>query len=102
MSAYMVVNRQYFGSGPMATTYGFQMMGALVGHAVATGLAGLVIYVTGSFGPILALSMAFSFIGVLVILTLESSAHVLIPHWEGSLPNEARSTSTIDDVAAAD
>ena len=102
MSAYMVVNRQYFGSGPIATTYGFQMMGALLGHAVATGLAGLVIYVTGSFGPILVLSMAFSFVGVLVILTLEPSDRVLIPEWELSLPAEARSTLAVADVSAAD
>ena len=101
MSAYMVVNRQYFGTGPIATTYGFQMMGALVGHAVATGLAGLVIYVTGSFGPILALSMAFSFVGALVILTLDPSHRLLIPDWEKSLPPEARSAPPIS-VPAAD
>ena len=55
MSAYLVVNRQYFGSGPIATCYGFQVMGAFAGHAVATGLAGLVLYATGSYGAILAL-----------------------------------------------
>ena len=101
MSAYMVVNRQYFGSGPIATTYGFQMMGALMGHAVATGLAGLVIYVTGSFGPILVLSMAFSFVGALVILTLEPSRRLLIPDWEESLPPDAQSVSAIIGTASA-
>lgn len=100
MSAYMVVNRQYFGTGPMAMTYGFQMMGALMGHAVATGLAGLVIYVTGSFTPILVLSMAFSFVGALVILTLEPSHEVLIPDWEESLPPEARSAPPVGAPAA--
>ena len=35
--------------------------------------------------------MAFSFVGVLVILHMESTARVLIPHWEASLPPEARS-----------
>ena len=34
--------------------------------------------------------MAFSLVGVLVILRLESTARVLIPHWEESLPPEAR------------
>src|SRR6266568_408508 len=91
MSAYLVVNRQYFGTGPTSTLYGWEMMGAMLGHAVATGLAGLVLYVTGSFPLILVLSMAFSLVGVLVILHLESSARVLIPHWEESLPPEARS-----------
>ena len=98
MSAYMVVNRQYFGSGPIASTYGFQMMGAFAGHAVATGLAGLVIFVTGSFGPILALSIAFSVVGALVVMTLEPSDNVLIPDWEDSLPPEAR----LAPAAAAD
>ena len=100
MSAYMVVNRQYFGSGPMAMTYGFQMMGALIGHGVATGLAGLVIYVTGSFTPILVLSMVFSFVGALVILTLEPSHEMLIPDWEESLPPEVRSAPPIGAPAA--
>ena len=67
------------------------MLGAMLGHAVASGLAGLVLYVTGAFPPVLVLSMAFSLVGVLVILHLESSAQVLIPHWEESLPPEARS-----------
>jgi hypothetical protein len=94
MSAYLVVNRQYFGTGPTSTLYGWEMMGALLGHAVATGLAGLVLYLTGSFPLVLAMSMAFSLVGMLVILHLESSARVLIPHWEASLPAEAQSLPT--------
>jgi MFS family permease len=94
MSAYLVVNRQYFGSGPTSTLYGLEMMGAMLGHAVASGLAGLVLSVTGAFMPVLALSMAFSVVGVLVILRLESSARVLIPHWEEALPPEARAMPT--------
>ena len=70
------------------------MMGALLGHAVATGLAGLVLYLTGSFLLILVLSMACSLVGMLVMLRLESSARVLIPHWEASLPPEAQSLRT--------
>jgi MFS family permease len=80
MSAYLVVNRQYFGAGPISTLYGLEMMGAMLGHAVASGLAGLVLALTGAFTPVLALSIAFSVAGVLVILRLESSAQVLIPH----------------------
>jgi hypothetical protein len=90
MSAYLVVNRQYFGAGPTSTLYGLEMMGAMLGHAVASGLAGLVLAVTGAYTPVLALSIAFSLGGVLVILRLESSVRVLIPHWEESLPPEAR------------
>ena len=90
MSAYLVVNRQYFGAGPMATLYGYEIMGAMMGHAIATGLGGLAIYITGSYLPVLALSMGFSIVGVLVITTLESSRRILIPDWEDSLPPEAR------------
>jgi sugar phosphate permease len=86
MTAYLVVNRQYFGMGPTSTLYGFEMMGALLGHAVASGLAGWVLYATGSFWLVLLLSMAFSLVGVVVILRLESTAQVLIPHWEASVP----------------
>ena len=101
MSAYLVVNRQYFGAGPISTCYGFQTMGALLGHAVATGLAGLIIYVTGSFGVILTMSMVFSFLGVLVIFNLESSARVLIPDWERTLPAHAGSSPSPAPVLAS-
>lgn len=90
MSAYLVVNRQYFGAGPMATLYGWEIMGAMMGHAIATFLGGLVIYLIG-YLPVFALSMGFSIVGVLVIMSLESTKRVLIPDWENSLPPEARS-----------
>ena len=90
MSAYPVVNRQYFGSGPIGTFYGIEMTGALLGHALAAGLGGLVIYATGSFIPILVLSMGASLAGALVVLTLAPSYRVLIPDWEQALPEEAR------------
>ena len=93
MSAYPVVNRQYFGTGPIGTFYGFEMMGALLGHAIATALAGFVIVALDSFSPILYLSMGFSLVGVVVILTLPTSSRVLIPDWENSLPEEARTTA---------
>jgi len=67
------------------------MTGAFAGHAVTTFLAGLVIYVTGSFYPVFVLSALFSAAGLLVIATLESTSHVLIPDWEDFLPPEARS-----------
>ena len=90
MSAYPVVNRQYFGDGPMGTFYGIEEMGALLGHAVATALAGFILFATGTFTPILVLSMGFSFTGVAVILTLAPSDNILIPDWEQSLPPDAR------------
>ncbi len=89
-TGYLVINRQYFGNGPMGTCYGWQMTGALMGHAITTALAGAVIYFTGSYEAILALSILFSLGGVVVIATLEPTTRILIPDWENSLPPEAR------------
>lgn len=99
-TGYLVINRKYFGDGPLAACYGWQMSGALIGHAIAMGLAGLVLYVTGSYNPVLALSMVFSLGGVVVILTLEPTSRVLIPDWEDSLPPAARSAPAISASAA--
>ena len=100
-TSYLEINRRYFGDGPMGGAYGAQMTGAMVGHAVTTVLAGLVIFTTGSYILVFALSAAFSLTGVFVIATLDSTAHVLIPDWEDSLPLEARS-SFVPGVAAGD
>ena len=89
-TGYLVINRQYFGNGPMGTCYGWQMTGALMGHAITTAMAGAVIFLTGSYAPALALSVIFSLGGVVVIMTLEPTDRILIPHWEDSLPPEAR------------
>ena len=93
-TGYLIINRQYFGDGPMGTVYGWQTTGALMGHFVATSLAGLVLYATGSYTAILTLSMAFSLGGVLVIALLDSNSNVLIPDWENELPDEARVRAT--------
>ena len=90
-TGYLVINRRYFGDGPMGSCYGWQMTGAFIGHAVTTALAGLVIIATGSLYPVFALSAAFSLGGVAVIAILDSTSHCLIPDWEESLPPEARS-----------
>ena len=94
-TGYLVINRQYYGDGPMGSIYGWQTTGALMGHAVATSLAGLVIFATGSYNIVLALSMAFSLGGVLVIANLNATSHILIPDWEEDLPEEARGTPVI-------
>ena len=99
-TGYLVINRQYFGNGPMGSCYGWQMSGALLGHAFVTVVAGLVIYATGSFGPVLVMSIAGSLAGVLLILALEPTGRMLIPNWEESLPPEARSSPSPSPAAA--
>ncbi len=92
MSAYPVVNRQYFGTGPVATVYGFQISGAMMGHFISTLVAGIIIQFWG-YIPAFILSMIFSSLGVVIILTLESTKRQLIPDWEDQLPPEARTPS---------
>lgn len=95
-TSYLEINRRYFGDGPMGGAYGWQMTGAMVGHAITTALAGLVLFATGgSYTTVFALSAAFSLTGVVVIALLDSTSHVLIPNWEDSLPPEARSVTQL-------
>ena len=101
-TGYLVINRQYYGEGPMGTIYGWQTTGALMGHAVATGLAGLVIYATGSFGVVLALSVGFSAFGVVIISLLDDTSHVLIPDWEDDLVIEPQIEGTATPAPADD
>ena len=98
-TGYLVINRQYYGEGPMGTIYGWQTTGALMGHAIATTLAALVLYATSSFNMVLALSMAFSLGGVVVIAMLDDTSHVLIPDWEDDLPDEARRKPAVPSAA---
>ena len=101
-TGYLVINRQYYGDGPMGTIYGWQTTGALSGHAIATGLAGLVIYATGSFNMVMALSVGFSAVGIVVISMLEDTTHVLIPNWEDDVPEiGAVSDGRLSPAAAA-
>ncbi len=95
-TSYLEINRRYFGEGPMGAAYGWQMTGAMMGHAVTTALAGLVLFATdGSYITVFTLSAAFSLTGVVVIALLDSTDHVLIPNWEEDLPPEARSAAYI-------
>ena len=95
MSAFPIINRQYYGSGPIGTTYGWQMMGSGIGMAAGSLLGGQLRDWTGDFTATLALSFALSMVGVISILMLPNTSRHLIPRWEDSLPLEARSSSAI-------
>jgi MFS family permease len=91
MSAFIVINRQYYGIGPVRTVFGFQQFGASLGMALG-GLIGSVIFDTfGSYDIAWLISIAASLSGVVCILLLEPTSRILIPDWEASLPPEARS-----------
>ena len=94
MSAFLVINRQYYGMGPVRTIYGFQSLGAGLGMALG-GLMGSVIFdVFGSYNIAWGISIAASLGGAACILILESTSSILVSGWEKSLPPEARSSST--------
>ena len=93
MSAFLVINRQYYGMGPVRTVYGFQSMGAGLGMALGGLLVGVIFDTFGSYDIAWIISIAASMAGVVVILTLESTSRMLIPNWEDSLPPEARSST---------
>ncbi len=100
MSAFIVINRQYYGMGPVRTVFGFQQMGSQTGMAVG-GLMGSVIFdYFGGYNLAWMLSIGASLAGVVLILMLEPTSRVLVPHWEDDLPAQARPTGAAAAAAA--
>ena len=95
MSAFPIINRQYYGSAPIGTTYGWQMMGGGIGMATGVAIGGLLHDVTGSFKPTVLVSLVLSLAGVASILLLPTTARHQLPHWEDALPQEARSVTAV-------
>ena len=90
MSAFPIINRQYYGSAPIGTTYGWQMMGAGVGMAAGSLTGGALRDWTGSFDATMGLSLILSLIGVVSIVVLPATSHHQLPDWEEELPPEAQ------------
>ena len=94
MSAFPIINRQYYGSAPIGTTYGWQMMGAGVGMAAGSLTGGWLRDWTGSFDATMGLSLVLSLIGVVSIVVLPATSHHQLPDWEEELPPEAQTEQT--------
>ena len=90
MSAFPIINRQYYGSAPIGTTYGWQMMGAGVGMAVGALTGGKLRDWTGDFDATMGLSLVLSLIGVFSIVVLPTTKTHQLPDWESDLPEEAQ------------
>ena len=86
MSAFPIINRQYYGSGPIGTTFGYQMMGAGVGMAAGALIGGQLRDITGNFDATMGLSLALSTVGVISIMLLPTTKKELLPNWEDQLP----------------
>ena len=93
MSAFPIINRQYYGDAPSGTTYGWQTLGGGMGMALGPLLGAFLRDSTGGFDAALVLSFFLSLVGVISIVALPGTHHHLIPRWEEALPPEARSTA---------
>ncbi len=90
MSAFPIINRQYYGSAPIGTTYGWQMMGAGIGMATGSLIGGWLRDWTGNFDATMGLSLAMSVVGVISIILLPTTRRHQLPDWEQELPPEAQ------------
>ena len=93
MTAFPIINRQYYGDAPTGTTYGWQMAGAGIGMAIGPVLGGFLRDWTGVYDYSLWLSFGLSMTAVICIFALPTTAHHQLPHWEEALPPEARSAA---------
>ena len=95
-TGYLVINRQYYGNGPMGALYGWQTTGSLLAHAFVSWAAAIMIDITGSYTSILFFSLATSIGGAVLVAALEPTTQRLIPaNWEEDLPAEARSRPVV-------
>ena len=100
MSAFPIINRQYYGSAPIGTTYGWQMMGAGVGMAAGSLVGGWLRDWTGDFDATMGLSLVLSIVGVISIVLLPTTREHQLPDWERELPPEAQTEPPKPDAAA--
>ena len=106
MTAFPIINRQYYADAPTGTAYGWQMMGAGFGMALGPVAAGFLRDITGSYVSSLWLSFGLSTLAVVAIMFLPNTRRLQLPHWEEALPpeargNVARAQDTADAPAAA-
>jgi MFS family permease len=100
MSAFPIINRQYYGDAPTGTVYGWQMLGAGIGMASGSFLGGVLRDLTGDYTLALGCSFVLSMTGALSILVLPSTACHQLPEWEAALPPEVRSTLPANPAAS--
>lgn len=84
-SAFPIINRQYFGRGPMGRSFGWQQAGAGFGMAVGAWIGGVLYGIFGSYDTTVLLSVMASIGGAAVILSMPPTGKLLIPDWEDSI-----------------
>jgi len=101
MTAFPIINRQYYADAPTGTAYGWQMMGAGFGMALGPVVAGALRDLTGTYIWPLWLSFGLSTLAVVAILFLPNTKRLQLPEWEEALPLEARTGVAAATAATA-
>jgi MFS family permease len=91
-SAFPIINRSYYGEGSLGRSFGWQLSGAMLGMATGGWIGGVLFGFFGDYVLTIALSVATSLAGAVVILSMDSTDRILILDWEEGLPEEARSS----------
>ena len=86
-SAFPVINRQYFGRGPMGASFGWQQLGAGSGMALGAWVGGALFWVFDSYTATILVSTLTSVAGAVVIMSMEPTGRILIPNWEEGIPS---------------
>ncbi len=90
-SAFPIINRRYYGEGSLGRSFGWQLSGAMLGMATGGWIGGVLFGFFDDYQLTIALSVATSLAGAVVIMSMDKTDRVLILDWEDGLPEEARS-----------
>ena len=90
-SAFPIINRRYYGEGSLGRSFGWQLSGAMLGMATGGWVGGVLFGFFDAYLLTIALSVAASLTGAVVIMSMDRTDRVLILDWEDRLPEEARS-----------
>ena len=91
-SAFPIINRRYYGEGSLGRSFGWQLSGAMLGMASGGWIGGVLFGFFGDYSLTIALSVATSLAGAVLIMSMDRTDRILILGWEDKLPEEARST----------
>ena len=87
-SAFPVINRQYFGRGPMGSSFGWQAFGAGAGMAMGAWIGGALFWLfDSSYTATILVSTFASVGGAVIIMSMEPTGRILIPNWEDTIPS---------------
>ena len=89
-SGFPVMNRQYFGMGPMGRSFGWQASGAMIGMALGGWSGGVLYAIFGNYDTTILLSVLTSVAGGLIILSMERTGRPIVAPWEETLAPEPR------------